>query len=61
MIGAHAYYVASAEAGPFQPMNANFGLLTPLEKDEPKKLKKAILSNRSLACLKQFIEVKLVD
>jgi methylenetetrahydrofolate--tRNA-(uracil-5-)-methyltransferase len=42
----------------FQPVNANFGILPPLV-NEPrdKKLKRTLLSERSLAALKDFLSI----
>jgi methylenetetrahydrofolate--tRNA-(uracil-5-)-methyltransferase len=55
MLGALLQYVHTADARHFQPMNANFGLLPPLE-DPPrdKRLKKEQLAERSLAVLGAF-------
>lgn len=51
MIGALAKYIAT-ENEKFQPMNANFGILPPLEqKIKDKKLKYQKLSDRALDCL----------
>ena len=48
MIGAISKYI-STENKNFQPMNANFGILPPLEaKIKDKKLRYETLSNRSL-------------
>ncbi len=55
MIGALLDFICHAQAGDFQPMNANFGLLTPLEeKIRDKKMKKQLLANRSLEFLEVF-------
>ena len=37
-------------------MNVNFGLIPPLEKRMPKKMKNEKISERALAALDQFIE-----
>jgi len=52
MIGALLDYVANASALPFQPMNANFGLLPPLAPPERRDvLKREKLAERALAAL----------
>lgn len=53
VIGAMAYYVANGGTGAFQPMNANFGIVPPLEKRVKggKKAKNEALAARSLAIL----------
>ncbi len=59
MIGSLARYVSDAENGQdFQPMNANFGLLPPL--DDPFRSKKeryAAYAERSLKALEDFIGI----
>ncbi|MFQ5550557.1 MAG: methylenetetrahydrofolate--tRNA-(uracil(54)-C(5))-methyltransferase (FADH(2)-oxidizing) TrmFO [Gemmatimonadales bacterium] len=55
VLGALLHYVRSGDPARFQPMNANFGLLPPL--DEPvrdKKLRKSRLAERALARMEQF-------
>ena len=53
MIGALAKYV-STENDKFQPMNANFGIVPPLEeKIKDKKIKYGKLADRGLADLKE--------
>jgi methylenetetrahydrofolate--tRNA-(uracil-5-)-methyltransferase len=55
MLGALLRYVHTADARHFQPMNANFGLLPPLESPpRDKRLKKQQLAERSLAALGAF-------
>lgn len=53
VIGAMAYYVANGGTSSFQPMNANFGIVPPLEKRVKggKKAKNEALAARSLAIL----------
>lgn len=53
VIGAMAHYVANGGTGAFQPMNANFGIVPPLEKRVKggKKAKNEALAARSLAIL----------
>jgi methylenetetrahydrofolate--tRNA-(uracil-5-)-methyltransferase len=55
MLGALLAYLREAEPKHFQPMNANFGLLAPLEappRDKAKK--KALLAERALAAMADF-------
>lgn len=50
MIGAMAHYITHADSKHFQPMNANFGLIAPLEKRiRDKKLRYQQFAERSLA------------
>ena len=53
VIGAMAYYVANGGTSSFQPMNANFGIVPPLEKRVKggKKAKNEALAARSLSIL----------
>ncbi|MBP5210035.1 MAG: methylenetetrahydrofolate--tRNA-(uracil(54)-C(5))-methyltransferase (FADH(2)-oxidizing) TrmFO [Clostridia bacterium] len=57
MIGGMARYVSGGGAGPFSPMNANFGLLPPLtEKIKgPKSARNEALSARALTALSDFL------
>ena len=49
IIGALAHYVSQTPSKDFQPMNANFGIIAPLEKRiRNKKEKNIALANRSL-------------
>ena len=49
------HYVAHADPENFQPMNGNFGLLSPLEKRERnKRLRKELLAQRALEEMKNF-------
>jgi len=55
MLGALFRYVHTADPEHFQPMNANFGLLEPLEPPvEDKTRKRALLVERALADIDQF-------
>lgn len=55
--GALARYITSAEAKNFQPMNITFGLIPPLEQVvRDKKRKNAMLAERALSILAEFIE-----
>ena len=58
VIGAMGYYVANGSTGSFQPMNANFGIVPPLEKRVKggKKVKNEALAARSLSILGEFLE-----
>lgn len=55
MLGALLAYLREADPNNFQPMNANFGLLTPLENvPRDKARKKALLAERALADMAVF-------
>ncbi|TDM04084.1 FADH(2)-oxidizing methylenetetrahydrofolate--tRNA-(uracil(54)-C(5))-methyltransferase TrmFO [Macrococcus carouselicus] len=55
MIGAMAHYITHTNAKNFQPMNANFGLLPPLEKRiKDKKERYEMLAHKALDSLDQF-------
>jgi methylenetetrahydrofolate--tRNA-(uracil-5-)-methyltransferase len=57
LMGALTLHISSAPGGNFQPMNANFGLLPPLEKKiKIKKARYQAYSQRSLTELKGFLE-----
>ena len=59
MLGSLARYV-STENKDFQPMNANFGILKPLEKTiRDKKEKYTALANIALESIKEFKKVKI--
>jgi len=52
MLGALYRYLREADPADFQPMNANFGLLEPLERTpKDKARKKALLAERALAAM----------
>ena len=54
-IGALALYVSSGSVGDFQPMNVNFGIISPLgRRVKGKRYKNAALSERSLAALDEM-------
>ncbi len=56
MTGALACYVSGYSGKDFQPMNANFGILPPLEKNiKNKRERKKVLADRALESLKLFI------
>ena len=55
MLGALLHYVHHADARHFQPMNANFGLLPPLESpSRDKRQRKTQLAERALAAIEGF-------
>ena len=55
MLGALLHYLSHADPASFQPMNANFGLLPPLERPpRDRALKKQMLAERSLAAMREF-------
>ena len=60
-IGGLLRYIATSEAKSFQPMNVNFSLLAPLgQKIKDKKQKNALLAQRSLDKLTEFIKTEMV-
>ena len=59
IIGAITNYLVSAQPDNFQPMNANFGILPPLDvKIKDKTLKKQEYSSRSIRDLKEYKETQ---
>src|SRR2546426_3929843 len=57
MLGALYRYVHTADPEHFQPMNANFGLLEPLERPvRDKERRKRLLAERALAEMDRFAE-----
>ena len=61
IMGAVTNYLVSADENSFQPMNANFGLLSQLDvKIKDKSLKKQAYSNRAINDLKQYKEINHV-
>ena len=49
LMGALSSYISNSSSSDFQPMNANFGILEPLDKNEKnKELKKQLLAERAL-------------
>jgi len=56
MLGALLHYVHHADAGHFQPMNANFGLLPPLSAPErDKRRRKEQLAERAVAGMEAYV------
>lgn len=57
MLGGLLAYVHKCDPQHFQPMNANFGLLSPLEKKiRDRKLRREALAKRSLEVMKDFAD-----
>ncbi len=54
IMGAQADYLATANQEQFQPMNANFGLLPPLEGKHRKKERKKLYGERAIESMKTF-------
>ena len=55
MLGALTYYVSHADTKHFQPMNAVFGIMPPLENGKiPKKVKQQYYADRALASLSDW-------
>ena len=56
MLGGLLQYLRRADPAHFQPMNANAGLLAPLERPpRDRALKKAALAERALAAMREFV------
>ena len=59
-IGALAAYISDPSVGAFQPMNVNFGIITPLGyKVKGKRNKNEAISARALQALEQIREAGL--
>ncbi|MBC7331030.1 MAG: methylenetetrahydrofolate--tRNA-(uracil(54)-C(5))-methyltransferase (FADH(2)-oxidizing) TrmFO [Synergistetes bacterium] len=57
MIGSLLKYITTASPSHFQPMNANFGILPPLDvKERDKKRRKIKLSNRAINALTNWLK-----
>ena len=53
--GSLCHYITTAPARHFQPMNVNFGIMSPIkEKIRDKKLKKQRIAERALVMLEEF-------
>ena len=60
-VGALALYVSGGSVGDFQPMNINFGIISPLGyRVKGKRNKNAEISKRSLEILARLAETKEV-
>lgn len=58
VIGSLAHYITSANPESFQPMNANFGLLTPLEEKIRNKQERNLrLAERALGEIRNFMKI----
>ena len=56
-IGALGLYISGGSVGDFQPMNINFGIITPLDhRVKGKRNKNAAISARSLEIIDRFVE-----
>ena len=58
VLGSLCHYITTAEKKYFQPMNANWGIMPPLEtqkKIRDKKLRKLMYGERALTCLDSFL------
>lgn len=56
VIGSMAHYICNASEEEFQPMNANFGIMEPLEIPHKKKERKSLYAKRALDTMKEEIE-----
>jgi len=56
IIGSQSDYISSALTENFQPMNANFGLVAPLEFKHSKKERKRLYKERALEDLKAYLD-----
>lgn len=54
VMGGLLSYITGTISPDFQPMNANFGILSPLESKVSKKLKKKLLSERALKDIREW-------
>lgn len=61
-IGALGLYISGGSVGEFQPMNINFGIITPLDhRVKGKRNKNAEISARSLAIIDEIIQKEVFD
>ena len=61
-IGALAHYISGGSTGDFQPMNVNFGIISPLGyKVRGKRNKNAEISKRSLEILDELMKKEIFD
>jgi len=61
-IGALGLYISGGSVGDFQPMNINFGIITPLDhRVKGKRNKNAEISKRSLAIIDTLLEREVFD
>jgi methylenetetrahydrofolate--tRNA-(uracil-5-)-methyltransferase len=61
MMGALAEYIGKAKTSDFQPMNANFGIINPLEESiKNKSLKYSLMASRAIKEItRKFFEIKI--
>jgi len=55
IIGSESFYVSHASISSFQPMNANFGILQPLDFKHKKKERKQLYKERSIEVMKDIL------
>jgi methylenetetrahydrofolate--tRNA-(uracil-5-)-methyltransferase len=59
-IGALAHYVSAGSVGDFQPMNVNFGIITPLDhRVRGKRNKNEEISRRSLEIIDRLMKAEV--
>lgn len=62
MLGALTHYISFSDHKHFQPINSNWGIVSPCEMDKKtkkdKKLKTKILSDRAIESLKNYLAIK---
>jgi methylenetetrahydrofolate--tRNA-(uracil-5-)-methyltransferase len=57
-LGSMAHYITTADPAHFQPMNANFGLFPPLDRNiRDKKRKNEKLAERAIASIQNFSHI----
>lgn len=56
IIGSESFYISHASISSFQPMNANFGILEPLNFKHKKKERKTLYKDRSLETMAKIIQ-----
>ncbi|MCF7927322.1 MAG: methylenetetrahydrofolate--tRNA-(uracil(54)-C(5))-methyltransferase (FADH(2)-oxidizing) TrmFO [Candidatus Izimaplasma sp.] len=61
VIGSMSEYISSGSVSNFQPMNANFGLIKPLDFKHKKSERKRLYAERSLQELKKIIDTYNLD
>ncbi|HHY46705.1 MAG TPA: methylenetetrahydrofolate--tRNA-(uracil(54)-C(5))-methyltransferase (FADH(2)-oxidizing) TrmFO [Firmicutes bacterium] len=57
IIGSLCHYISTADPEHFQPMNANFGLLQPIDGPRGKMERRLALSSRALSVMRKFVEI----
>ena len=61
MIASLVDYVENCPVDDYQPMNSNFGLLPPIPKVRPKKLRKEKMSERGIKAMQEFASANGLD